>query len=316
MKGLAQAIRYINKAKTIAIAGHINPDGDCIGSLLSLGCGLKKLGKRVTLVSYDGVPKKYRKLPGAELIKRTVDKKVDLAITVDCNAQEMLGGAFKGLRKADTILEIDHHEIRDSFGDIRLVDEDAAAVGEQVYILLKKLGVKITTDIAQNILTSLIVETNSFKLPNVRPFTFEICAELVKTGVNFYKLVDMVYWSNSREVAILSGICIARSKFLGKGRLVWSIAKREDFKKVKGKDEDVDAVADEMRSIAGVDIVVFFREKSDKKLRISLRSKKNINIALLAEMYGGGGHSDVAGCTMPNDPKAMQQLLRRAKKFL
>lgn len=316
MKGLAKAISAINKAKTIAVAGHINPDGDCIGSLLSLGSGLKKLGKRVTLVSYDGVPKKYRKLPGVGLIKRTVDKKVDLSITVDCNAQEMLGGAFRGLRKADTILEIDHHEIRDSFGDIRLVDEDAAAVGEQVYVLLKKLGVKITIDIAQNILTSLIVETNSFKLPNVRPFTFEICAELVKTGVDFYGLVDMVYWSNSREVAVLSGICIARSKFLDKGRLVWSIAKREDFKRVKGKDEDVDAVADEMRSISGVDIVVFFREKSDKMLRVSLRSKKNINIALLAEMYGGGGHSDVAGCTMPNDQKAMRQLLRRAEKFL
>jgi phosphoesterase RecJ-like protein len=268
------------------------------------------------MVSYDGVPKKYRKLPGASQVKRTVNKKVDLAITVDCNAREMLGGAFKGLRKADTILEIDHHEIREPFGDIRLLDPQATAVGEQVYVILKHLGVKITKDIAQNILTSLIVETNSFKLPNVKPVTFELCAELVKTGVNFYKLVDMVYWAHTKEAAILSGIFMARSKFLMGGRLAWTIARREDFKKAKGKDEDVDPLPDEMRSISGVDIVVFFREKSAKILRVSLRSKKDINIALLAEMYGGGGHSDVAGCTIANDPKVIEQFLRRAKKFL
>ena len=316
MRGLATTTRAIKGAQTIAIAGHINPDGDTIGSLLSLGLGLKKLGKSVYMVSYDGVPKKYKDLPGAKLIKRTLKKKVDLAITVDCNAREMLGGAFKGLRKAETILEIDHHEIREAFGDIRLIDPKAAAVGEQVYTLLKHLGVSITNDIAQNILTSLIVETNSFRLPNVRPYTFEVCAELFKTGVDFYKLVDMIYWSSSREAAVLSGICMGRTKFLSGGHLAWTVATREDFKKVKGKDEDVDALADDIRTIAGVDIVVFFREKTAKKLRVSLRSKKDINIALLAEMYGGGGHSDVAGCTIPNSWEEMQKMLKRAKNFL
>jgi phosphoesterase RecJ-like protein len=228
----------------------------------------------------------------------------------------MLGRVYQSLRKAETLLEIDHHEVRDSFGDIRFIDRKAPAVGEMVYVLLKRLKVDINRDIAQNILTSLIVETNSFKLPNVRPFTFKVCAEMVKTGLDFYRLVDMVFWSHSRQVAVLSGICISRCRFLEDGKLAWSVVRKRDFTKVQGKDEDADTIADEIRSIKGVDIVVFFREKTDKHLRVSLRSKGDINVACLAKEYGGGGHYDVAGCIIPNTPFAMKRLLKSARSLL
>lgn len=316
MKGLKKAQDSIRKAKTIAIACHINPDGDAIGSMLSLGLGLEGIGKKVYMVSQDGVPNRYQLLPGADRITRKLGKKVDLAVTVDCNTKEMLGRSYESLRKADTILEIDHHEVRESFGDMSFIDPKAPAVGEMIYVLLKRLKIDITKDIAQNILTSLIVETNSFKLPNVRPFTFKVCAEMVKTGLNFYRLVDMVFWSHSRQVAVLTGICLSRCRFLEEGRLAWSVVRKRDFQKVQGKDEDADTIADEIRSIKGVDIVVFFREKTDKDLRVSLRSKDNINVASLAKQYGGGGHYDVAGCVIPNTPFAMKKLLNGARALL
>ena len=316
MKNLKQAAKKISKAGTIAVACHVNPDGDAIGSLLSLGEGLRKLGKRVYMVSEDGVPRKYKSLPGAGRIVRKLNEDVDLAITVDCNSKEMLGNVFDSLERAGSILEIDHHQTRKPFGDVKLIDCKAAAVGELVYMLLEELGVNTTRGIARNILTSLIVETNSFRLPNVRPLTFEICARLVRTGVDFYKLVDTVYWSHRREDTMLSGLCLARCKFLKKGRLVWSVVRRKDFERIKGKDEDVDSVADKMRAIKGVDAAVFFREKSREKMRVSLRAKKDINIARLAASYGGGGHSDVAGCAIANKPKVMKELLDHAKTLL
>lgn len=316
MNGLERAANAIKKAETIAIASHINPDGDSIGSLLSLGEGVKRLGKKVHMISYNGVPRRYRSLPGAGKIKRNIRKKVDLAISVDCNSPEIIGPPFRVFKKAKDILAIDHHEIREPFEDIAFIDEKAAAVGEMVYALLKKLKVTVDKRIAENILTSLIVETGSFRLPNVSPFTFKLCSELVKTGVDYYKLVDAIFWSASREETILSGICMARSTFIKRGRLVWTIARKKDFRRVHGKDEDVDALADELRAIRGVEIVVFFREKSKEDLRVSLRSKKDINIALLAKEYGGGGHSDVAGCIIPNTPLAMKKLIKRAAKFL
>lgn len=135
-------------------------------------------------------------------------------------------------------------------------------------------------------------------------------------GVNFYKLVDMVFWSRSKESAILSGICLSRCKFTDNSRITWSVVTKKDFDLVKGKTEDVDAVADEMRSIQGVEIAALFRQESKNSLRVSLRSKDRINIASIAEYYGGGGHFDVAGCSIPNNRKSIRELLIRAQRLL
>lgn len=306
----------IHKAKHIAIISHINPDGDSIGSLLSLGLGLEKLGKAVFMISPDSVPKRYTLLAGARRIRSRINKPVELAIAVDCSNKELLGPAFKILGTAKNIVEIDHHEYRRPFGDLPFIDKDAAAVGELVYILLESLNIHINPDIAQNLLTSIIVETNSFRLPKVRPLTFEICRRLMKQGVDFYRLVDMVFWSKTKESAVLSGLCMTRAKFSRNGRLAWSIIRNKDFQRAKGRDEDVDAVADEMRSIKGVEIAVLFREKNKHRLRVSLRSKGDINVAGIAEYYKGGGHFDVAGCTIPNNPKYIRELLDKSRKLL
>ena len=315
MKNLTLAKNKILKAKTIVIAGHINPDGDSIGSLLSLGCGLKKLHKRVYMISCDGVPKRYRFLPGADRVLKKITIKPDLGIAVDCGSNEILGDNFKSLEKAKEILVIDHHEFRRPFGDVRLVDPNAASVGEIVYKLLRHMGVNVTKDIAENILTSIIVETNSFKLPNVRPETFSICSKLVDKGMDYYKLVDNVYWSKNRASVLLTGICLSRCKFLLNNKIAWSVVRHKDFDRAGGKDEDVDAVADEIRSIKGVKIVVLFRENSGNKLRVSLRSKDKINVASVAEAFGGGGHYDIAGCSIPNNSKSIRKLLKLTQEL-
>ena len=316
LENLVKAKKAILQAKTIVISCHINPDGDAIGSLLSLGLGLEALGKKVYMISEDGVPKKYRRLPSAKRIKKTTDKRCDLAISVDCSAKDVLGKNFEKIfKRAKKILEIDHHDFRRPFGDISLIDNGAAAVGEITFTLLGKLNVTITEKIAENILTSIIVETDSFRLPKVRPFTFKACEYLVNKGVNYYKLADMIFWSRSKETAILSGLALSRCKFFKNGKIVWSMIKRKDFEKIKGKEEDVDAVADEMRSIHDVKVTILLRE-NDNALRVSLRSKGKINVAKLAEHYGGGGHFDVAGCYIPNNKKAINDLFNRAKKLL
>jgi bifunctional oligoribonuclease and PAP phosphatase NrnA len=316
MNNLDLVKRKIAAAKDIAISGHINPDGDSIGSLLSLGLGIESLNKRVYMLSIDGVPNRYTGLPGAKRIIKRITKPVDLAIAVDCSNKEILGKTFEVFKKAKDILEIDHHEFRRPFGNIKLIDHKAAAVGEMIYILLKKLNARITNDVAQNLLTSIVVETDSFRLPSVTPFTFELSAKLMKNGIDFYNLVDTVFWSRSKSSAILTGICLTRCKFLKNNKIVWSIIRQGDFRKVGGKDEDVDAVADGMRSIKDVKIAVLLREKKKGSLRVSLRSKEKVNIAQIAEYYGGGGHFDVAGCTIPDDPGTIRQLLSMAEGLL
>ncbi len=316
MSNIKAAISAIRQAKTIAISGHINPDGDSLGSLLSLGLALKKSGKRTYLLCLVKIPKKYFSLPGIKLIKKVINQPLDLAIAVDCSNKEILGDAWQIFNRAKKILEIDHHEFRRPFGEIGLIDHKAAAVGELIYKLIGCLKIKMSRPIAQNLLTSIIVETDSFRLPNVSAFTFRICEKLMKNKVNFYKLVDTVFWSKSKETVILSGICLARCKFLKNNRIAWSIVKQKDFLTIKGDDADVDAVADEMRAIHGVKIAVLFREKSKDTIRVSLRSKGKINIAKIAEYFGGGGHFDVAGCSIKNDRLIMDQLLKKVSLLL
>jgi len=312
----AEVTERVKKADTILIAGHRNPDGDCTGSMLGLGAGLRRLGKTVYTVSRDPVPAQYRKLPGAREVQKTADVVPELAVAVDCSRKDVLGAPQSLFDQAADVLEIDHHDQRESFGSLQLVDTSAASVGEIVYELLTALGVDLTRDIAEDILTSIIVETNSFRLPSVSPRTFEICARLLETGVDFLSLTDMVYWSQSKQAVILSGICFSRARFLKGDRLVWSIVRLRDFERVQGKDENVDAVADDMRAIRSVRVAILFREKEDNTLRVSLRSKGRVNVGRLAEQFGGGGHNDVAGCVIPNTRGAMRKVIAAAETLL
>jgi bifunctional oligoribonuclease and PAP phosphatase NrnA len=301
--------RAILKAQTIAISGHVNPDGDSIGSILALGFAFESIGKKVYVLCQDELPQNYRFLPGAERIVKRIKKRVDLAIAVDCSIMELLGKNTEVFKKSKSIFEIDHHEFRKSFGNLQLIDHKAAAVGELVYAFLKKMKIEISKDIAENILTSIIVETNLFKLANVRPFTFEVCRSLLKTGVDYYRLVDKVYGPKTKEAMMLFAICLLKAKFLKEGKIVWSILTNADLVKVGAKDYDADAIANEMNSIKGVEVTVLFREKNKKILRASLRSKGDINVGKIAQECSGGGHFDIAGCYINSNKKAMKQLL-------
>lgn len=300
----------------ILITGHSNPDGDSIGALLSLGLGLESIGKKVHMVCHDQIPKRYCHLPGISRIEKNCNYNIDLAIAVDCGSKEMIGSAYELFKKAKTILEIDHHRSRIPFGDISFVDPDASSAGELIYELLIDLDIPITIDIAQNILTSILVETNSFRLPGTRAHTFELCADLLRTGVNFLKIAESVYWVTSKETAILSGICLARCKFVAEGQIAWSIINQKDFKKAGATEADADPITEEIRSIQGVKIAILIREKTRKLLRISFRSKEGIDVASIAEKFGGGGHNSAAGCTIPKNKSALKAVLNFAETAL
>jgi bifunctional oligoribonuclease and PAP phosphatase NrnA len=303
-------------AERIVITGHSNPDGDSIGALLSLGLGLQSINKDICMICQDQIPQKYRHLPGVPQILNTSSLDFDLAIAVDCGSKEMIGPAYELFEKADRVLEIDHHRSRIPFGDVSFVDPDASSAGELVYELLLDLEIPITTELAQNILTSIVVETNSFRLPGIRPHTFELCAELLRTGVNFHSLAETVYWATSRETAILSGICLSRCQFSFDGQLAWSIIRNSDLKRASATDADADPITEKIRSIQGVKVAILIREKTSKLLRISFRSKDGINVASIAEKFGGGGHLSAAGCTIANKNYLIKELLDYTKTVL
>ncbi len=309
-KGVMQeTVRAIRRAKRILVACHVNPDGDTIGCQLALGLSLLQMEKKVTLISQDGVPSRFQFLPGSELIVSESDESVDLAIAVDCGSERQLGRAHGIFFKAKMTVQIDHHDFGQPFGKIQLLEEEAAAVGEIVYDLIHALKTEITPAIATCLLTSIIVDTGSFRFTNIRPKTFDVCSKLIKTGVDLRHLIEESYWQKSRSSAKLSGYCASKAQFSRDGKICWSIAQQKDFKRFKAHLSDADTVADDLRSIEGVKIAVVFRETERKSFRVSIRSGDGINVGLIAKRFGGGGHHNSAGCSIPATEKDKTKFL-------
>ncbi len=300
----------ILSADRILISSHVHPDGDTMGSLLALGLGLLSIGKSVVMVSPDGIPPRYRFLPGTELVLDRWDGTVDLAIAVDCGTIRQVGKFAKIFEKTRDTIQIDHHDFADVFGKFLLADPSAAAVGEVIYDLLKELKIKITPMIATCLLTSVIVDTGAFRFANVRSRTFRICADLLDKGVDLKYLLEEAYWKKSETTVKLEAISVGRMKFERNGLVVWSYVPWKSFVRVKGMPSDVDGVADDLRSIDGVKIAALLRENEDGSCRVSLRSEAGINVAKIAQVFGGGGHFNSAGCHMKNTKTNRDKLVK------
>lgn len=309
---IKSSARLIRESRNIILACHLNPDGDAIGSMLGLGFALLKLKKNVTMLCSDKVPPRYLSLPGARKIKARYHKTADLAISVDCGSVNQLSRIEEVFNRSKKIIEIDHHEYRTRFGDIQLVDEKACSVAEIIFLLLKELGIKLDKKITECLLTSILVESLSFSRQDVNKTTFDICSQLMENGVDFRKVSDRYYWQRRLSAVRLTGLCLARVKMMAKNQLAWSMINRKDFSEYSGMQEDVDSVADDMMTVEGVKVAILFREIEGNTLRVSLRSRDNVDIGYLASIYGGGGHHDVAGCRIHNNNKTIEKFLSQA----
>lgn len=319
IKDQVRICNVFKKTRTLALFAHMFPDGDALGSMVALGLILKKMGKKVSLFCPSDLPKRYNFLPLYREISLRPKKRViyDAAVALDCASSVQLGGLFESVfRRAKKTIVIDHHSFRKEFSDVALIEPKSAAVGEMVFDLLKFLPVKLDKEIAQALLVSVIVETGSFRLPSVTPHTFRICADLIGAGIDYYGIVEKSYWSRSKAEAAALGLCYSRVRFYKGDRLAVTYVTAADMSRLKAMDEDVDPIADQIRMLKGVRVVLLFRDMPGDFWRVSLRSKGDLNIGQVAERFGGGGHQDVAGCYLKKSRSSKQALISHIKRLL
>ncbi len=315
-QGLNEAAKVLRSAKSVLIVSHMNPDGDTIGCQLALGLALMQTDKKVHLLCQDPVPTRFQFLQGSELVTSALHNKVDVAVAVDCGGIKQLGYIKDHYLAAKKTIQVDHHDFGDAFGKIQVLDPEASAVGEIVYDLIEALKLKITPAVASCLLTSIIVDTGSFRFSNIRAKTFEICSKLIRKGVDVQHLIEEAYWVKSRAMAALSSHAIVRAKFSKDGAIAWSVVRQKDIQKYSAALHDADSVADDLRSIQGVKIAALFRETAKGNYRISLRSKKGIHVAEVAQKFGGGGHHNAAGCSIPKSEVEMKKVLRALSELV
>jgi len=304
----------LKRARRVALCVHMFPDGDALGSMIALALACRKLGKSVTLFSPSPLPRRYGFLSLYRSIRTggAVRGVFDVAVAVDCASPAQLGPFHQTVfRRARTTVVIDHHLFRRAFTDAALIAEDAAAVGEIIFTLVPRLGVRIDRRMAEAMLVSIIVETGSFRLPSVNKKTFTICADLVGRGLDYYKLVESSYWCRTEAEARLLGLCFSRIRSYKGDKVAVSYVTDRDLRRLGGDPEDVDPIADQIRTLRDVKVVMLMRDMDRHRWRISLRSKGRINVGRVAEAFGGGGHADVAGCYLKKSKADKHRIIRR-----
>jgi phosphoesterase RecJ-like protein len=297
---LSQVVELIESKRRFAITSHIRPDGDSLGSSLGLYWLLRALEKDVEVIMRDPVPHAYQKLPGSCDVRVTpsVDRAYDAVFVIECS--DITRPGLIDLEK-QFVVNIDHHSTTALFGTINWIDSTASAVGEMIYNLCKATGVRVTREIAECVYTALITDTGSFHYSNTTERTFKVASELVRAGVKPAKISEAVFssypWSKIELLsAVLSTVRRDRS-----GRVAWMRQTLDMQESAQASEEDGDGFVNYPLTVGEVEVVVLLKECAPGIYRTSLRSKGDINVARIAEKFGGGGHRNAAGCTLTGD---------------
>jgi phosphoesterase RecJ-like protein len=292
---IRSVLQAIEQGRRFLVVAHCRPDGDAIGSILACGMLLQQLGKQADLVSRDPVPVIYRHLPGVSAIRitDTIDGQYDAVILLECDSLERTG--LRGLEGRFTV-NIDHHFSGKLFANINWIENDACAVAAMVYQLAMLAGVSITPDMASCLYIAVLTDTGSFCYAGTDARAFDIAADLVRHGADPVSIACNVYFSNPATKMRILGAAL--SSLQREGRLAWMSITRQDMRRTGAAEEDCEGLVNYAIGIDGIDVAVFLRELDDGRIRLSLRSKGEINVAQIAERFAGGGHSHASGCNI------------------
>ncbi|HWI40746.1 MAG TPA: bifunctional oligoribonuclease/PAP phosphatase NrnA [Verrucomicrobiae bacterium] len=297
----AKIIEAIGSANSFLITAHENPDGDAVGSSLALANFLAEQGKDVTVYFADPLPEIYFFLPLADTVVAQIpDRHFDICFVLDVGEFRRAGSA---LPKASigSFINIDHHLTCEPFGAINLIDVNASATGALIHRVVKESGRAISYEVALCIYVAVISDTGSFRYSNSDPEAFAIAGEMIAAGVNAWYVAEHLYESQPPERLKLLGAALETLDFSPRGDFASITVTLDMYRETGGSAELTDGFINYPRSIRGVEVAVFFRQLRPGLYKVGFRSKGKINVAALAERFGGGGHHNAAGGTVEGE---------------
>ena len=288
--------------KKIAIAGHIRPDGDCVGSCTALYQYLKQnkaeLGIEQVDVYLEPFGNEFRILKGTEEIRHSYEPEVeyDLFISLDCGSLDRLGNALKFFQSAKKTINIDHHISNSLFAEVNHVVADASSTCEVLFDLFEEE--KITGEVAECLYVGLIHDTGVYKHSNTSQKTLKVAGCLISKGIPFSKLIDETFYARTFMQTQLLGRCLMESSLILDGRVIVSSINHRMLEFYEAGHSDLDGVIDQLRVTKGTEAAIFLYEANPQEYKVSMRSNGDVNVSKIAVNFGGGGHVKAAGCTM------------------
>ncbi len=299
------------KGNNFLLASHLNPDGDAVGSLLGLGLTLRELGKNVTITCPHPVSRTFSFLPGYELIQEPGNlnsSAFDVGVVLDCTEVERTGKEIEGLlNNCNTLLNIDHHVSNTNFGNLNLVDTDAAATGELIFEILEDMGVSITPEIATNLYVAIVTDTGSFQHQNTTARCHRNAASLLQFGAAHSRAYQLLYEERSLKSLRLLEKCLRTLSVSEDGLVAWMAVPQKYLIETGCGIEECEDLVNYPKSISGVEVGILFKQVSNNEVKVSFRSKNYVDVNSLAASFGGGGHERAAGCTVHGTLKDVER---------
>jgi phosphoesterase RecJ-like protein len=309
-------VEAIKGSETICVAGHVRPDGDCIGSQLGLTLALTNAGKKVTCWNQDPVPAKLQFLDPKNMIQPPEKgRHFDCVIATDCASLERLGTVADCINERKFFINIDHHASNTRYGDLNWIAAREPATGELIFRLLKAGNWPITPMISDALFTAISTDTGSFQYPTTRPSTYHVAGELVKRGANLARICDEVYQSYPLGRVRLLRHVYNKFRLTHNNQIAYFWLKKSDYSRTGTDPSDSEGLIDHIRAIEPVVVACVFEEVEPQLTRISLRSKNSrIDVNKIAQQFNGGGHAAAAGARIAGTPLSVQRKVVAAIK--
>lgn len=292
---LTELTKIAESYKHIYLIGHVNPDGDCIGSTLALAMLLDACGIQSKVLLFEP-SESYNYLPIKKWVQETLPNEIDLLITLDASDYERLGVFLPLVDMAELVINIDHHISNTRFGDINHVDEIASSTCEMIYHMIDKENL-INKDIAKALYTGIVYDTGCFKHSNTKPSTHKAAAVLIEYDIDFTWIINHLFFVKPLKALQAQGLAYSRLETKANGRVAMSYINSQDFRELDINKSHTESIVHFMNEIEGVEVAVFFYGLTKTTYKMSLRSKGDVDVCKIAGRFGGGGHIKASGAS-------------------
>lgn len=285
--------------QSVALGGHVRPDGDCVGSTMGLYLYLKENFPQIETDLYlESVPEAYSMIRHTDEVKSELPegKIYDLFICMDCGDLQRLGFSQKLFIESKQTACIDHHVSNEAFADVNYIVPDASSTSELVYNLLDYD--KMSLETAEALYMGIAHDTGIFRYSCTSPETMEAAAQLMRKGVDTAKITDRTYYEKTYVQNQILGRALLESIMVLDQRCIVSVVRLKEMEFFQAKPSDLEGIVSQMRQTKGVEVAMFLHETAPQTFKVGLRSKERVDVSRIAKYFGGGGHVRAAGVTM------------------
>lgn len=315
IEGAARAVAdVLRRAQRVLVCGNTGADGDVVGSTLALQNALRALGKDVVVYNDEPYPAAFSWLPGGHDVVGAVDVNAafDATVVVDAASIDKVGKSFPDAARRGVFCWVDHHKNDAPPGDVNFIDLTAAAVGEQVAMILDAMGVALDVDVARCLYASLVADTGGFRYGNTSARVFRLCARLIEAGVEPWEMTERIYESQDEARVRLLGRALDGLWRSPCGRVGMVTIRQRDLHELGAVEEHVQGLVNTVRGIKGVEVAVLLRELAPEDVRVVFRSRGNVAITPIARGLGGKGSKNAGSVVIAADVDAVHDAVGRA----